>query len=256
VVRFRLLGTVEADHDGQNLDIGHARQRCVLAVLLLDANNVVSVEQLLERSWGERVPQRSRGTLYSYLSRLRSVLTIGEDVRLTRRSGGYLLTVDPLAVDLHRFHHLLAQARAVDDSAAAPLYRQALALCRGPAFATLDTPWLNATRDITERHRIAATLDHNDVWLRCGRHQTLLPELASQAAASPLDERLAGQLMLVLYRCGRQAEALRAYHALSARLADDLGVDPAQELRQLHTAIIRKDPELSAPRWEALVHRA
>jgi DNA-binding SARP family transcriptional activator len=245
VVQFRLLGSVEAHHGARVLDIGPPRRRCVLVALLLDANQVVSVDHLVERVWAHRVPQRARETLYSYISRLRRVLTSAGAVALEHRGGGYILTLDPLTVDLHQFHHLLRQARDAADVDAARLLERALSLWRGPAFGTLDTPWVNAARDAAERHRAAAVLDHNDVLLRLGQHRVLLPDLSTQAAARPLDERLGGQLMLTLYRSGQQAEALQTYQKLSARLAEDLGVDPGEELRRLYTAIIRSDPQLT-----------
>jgi DNA-binding winged helix-turn-helix (wHTH) protein len=154
-VQFRLFGAVEADETGQRVDVGHARQQCVLAVLLAEANRVVTVEQLLDRVWADRLPQRARETLYSYLSRLRQVLAGCDGVGVVRRSGGYVLTVDPQAVDLHLFRFLVGRARSVADDIAAGLYEQALALCRGPVFGTLDTPWLSGVRAAVERERVA-----------------------------------------------------------------------------------------------------
>src|SRR3954454_10829941 len=146
-VEFRLLGDLEARVDGRLVDVGHARQRCVLATLLIQCNQLASVDQLLDRVWGDRLPQHARGTLYSYLSRLRRVLSAA-DVAIVRRPGGYVLTVDPMAVDLHRFDHLTTQARAAgDDAAAIALYGKAFALWRGEALAMLDTPWLNTVRE-------------------------------------------------------------------------------------------------------------
>ena len=107
-IEFRLLGDVEADVDGRIVAVGHLRQRCVLAALLVDANRVVPVERLVDRVWGEHPPQRVRGTLRSYVSRLRQALC-AVDVVVSRRAGGYVLTVDPMVVDLHRFDHLMAR---------------------------------------------------------------------------------------------------------------------------------------------------
>ena len=246
-VEFRVFGGVEADWDGRPLDLGHAQRRCVLAVLLVEAAQVVSVDQVVDRVWAQRAPQRARETLYGYLSGLRRVLDGAEDVRLVRRSGGYALVVDPMAVDLHRFRTLVGRARSADDEPAADLYGQALGLCRGPAFGALDTPWLETTRAAVERQRLAAQLDRNEVLLRLGRHRVLLPDLGDLIEAYPLDERLGGQLMLALYRSGRQAEALHAYDRLCGRLAEELGVDPGAELRRLHTAILRDEAGLGRP---------
>jgi DNA-binding SARP family transcriptional activator len=185
VVEFRLLGDVEACIDGRVVDVGPARQRCVLAVLLVEVNQTVSIDQLLDRVWGDHLPHRPRDTLYSYLSRLRRVLSAADEVEVVRQSGGYALAVDARAVDLHRFRYLVAQARAADDEQrATPLFEQALGLWRGEAFARLDTPWINACRDTVERERLAAELDRNDLALRHGQHSRLLPGLSTQAAVS------------------------------------------------------------------------
>jgi len=110
-VEFGLLGDVEVRVDGHPVEVGHARQRCVLVVLLTEATRAVSVDQLVDRVWGDRAPLRARQTLYNYLSRLRHALSPIADVDLVRQSGGYVLAVDPMAVDVHRFRHLVVQAR-------------------------------------------------------------------------------------------------------------------------------------------------
>ncbi|MFM9696725.1 BTAD domain-containing putative transcriptional regulator [Streptomyces europaeiscabiei] len=250
-VEFDLLGSVEARVDGRIVDLGHARQRCVLAVLLVDANQVVSVEQLVERVWADRPPQRARNTLYGYLSRLRQALAIAEGADIVRRSGGYVLDVEATAVDLHRFHDVVARARAAaqstQDEQAATLFGQALGLWRGDAFAGLDTPWINALRDAVVQERIATELDHTDVRLRCGQHTGLLAELSARVETHPLDERLAGQFILALYRCGRPADALNHYQQTRLLLAEELGCDPGLPLRQLHQQILTTDPALNVP---------
>jgi DNA-binding SARP family transcriptional activator len=246
-VEFRLLGDIEVRIDGKPVDVGHARQRCVLVALLVDANRTVSVDQLADRVWGDRLPHRARGTLSSYLSRLRLALANVKDVGIARRSGGYVLTVDEMAVDLHCFHRLLAQARANDDNRALALLEQALGLWRGEAFAHLDTPWLNTIRDTLDTERFAAELDRNDLDLRRGHHTGMLTELSTCATTHPLDERLAGQLMLALYRSGRQADALDHYQRTRLRLAEELGTDPSPPLQRLHRQILTADPALAVP---------
>ncbi|MEV0569293.1 BTAD domain-containing putative transcriptional regulator [Dactylosporangium sp. NPDC050588] len=246
-LRFRLLGSLEADIGGQLVDLGHGRQRSVLAVLLVDANTVVSVSQLLERIWADRPPQRARETLYSYLSRLRRALSVTGEAGPHRRSGGYVLAVDPSAVDLVQFHRLAMSARTADDGDALALFDQALALWRGEAFAGLDSPWLGALRDQLSQHRFAVELDRNDVALRRGRHAELLPGLAARARAYPLDERLAGQLMLALYRSGRQADALGHYERTRRLLVEELGADPGPALRELHQRILTEDAAFATP---------
>ncbi len=257
MVEFLLLGDVQARLDGRRVEIGHDRQRCVLAALLVDANQPVPAEQLLDRVWGDRLPHRARGTLYSYLSRLRQVLAGVEGVGIVRQPGGYVFAVDPMAVDLFRFHRLRTQAlSAEDDRAAAALLEQALGLWRGEAFATLDTPWLNGVRAALDRHRLAAELDRNDLVLGRGEHARLLGELAQRAAADPLDERLAGQFMLALYRCGRQAGALDHFEQVRLRLDDELGTSPSPPLRRLHHQILTADPVLAVPSATVSVARS
>ncbi|WP_020667214.1 AfsR/SARP family transcriptional regulator [Amycolatopsis nigrescens] len=247
-VEFRVLGDIEARVGDRPMDLGHARQRCVLVSLLIEANKPVSADQLLERIWGDRLPHRARGTLYSYLSRLRQVLESAEGVGIIRRSGGYVLVIEPEAVDLHRFHRLVAQARdGGDEHRALDLFGQALRLWRGEAFAGLDSPWLSGVRGTLERERLAAELDRNDLELKFGRHTDLLSGLSASAEAHPLDERLAGQLMLALYRCGRQADALEVFRSTRRRLAGELGIDPGPELTGLHQRILRGDEDLATP---------
>ncbi|MET8154080.1 BTAD domain-containing putative transcriptional regulator [Actinoplanes sp. NPDC049668] len=247
---FGVLGAVEARIGGQSIVIGHARQRSVLGVLLVEAGHPVTVDQLIDRVWGEDAPQRAAGALYSYLSRLRGALAA--EVAIERRPSGYVLAVDPQTVDLHRFRLLITQARAAEsDQSATELTTRALALWRGEPFAGLDTPWLAATRRLLLSERFAAELDHNDVLLRLGRHGELLPALAAATDEHPLDERLAEQSMLALYRCGRQADADERYRRIRRGLADELGSDPGAALRRLHERILAADPTLGIPAGDA-----
>ncbi|BBC36596.1 hypothetical protein SGFS_078900 [Streptomyces graminofaciens] len=250
-VEFGVLGSVEARVDGRIVDLGHARQRCVLAVLLVDANQVVSVDQLVERVWADRPPQRARNTVYGYVSRLRQALAVAQGADIVRRSGGYVLDVEAAAVDLRRFRDVAARARAAarneQDEQAATLFGQALGLWRGDAFAGLDTPWINALRDAVAQERVAVELDHTDVRLRCGHHSGLLSELSARVEMHPLDERLVGQFILTLYRCGRPADALNHYQQIRLLLAEELGCDPGLPLRQLHQQILTTDPALNVP---------
>ncbi|WP_369217784.1 AfsR/SARP family transcriptional regulator, partial [Streptomyces flavofungini] len=263
--QFSVLGDIEVMVADGPLDIGHLRQRGVLAALLVDANRTVSVDQLADRIWADRPPQRFRTTLYSYLSRLRRALLRIEDTgtRIAKEPGGYRLVVDASAVDMHRFRELVARARATADGEragdsahgertgdgshgngerAVALFEEALALWRAEPFAALDTPWFGALREALLRERLAAELDRNDLALRQGRHGELLAELTTRAGTHPLDERLAGQLMLALYRSGRAADALGHYRRTRDLLADELGVDPGARLRELHQRILTADP--------------
>ncbi|WP_157437404.1 AfsR/SARP family transcriptional regulator [Actinoplanes subtropicus] len=246
-MEFVVLGDIEVRAGGRRVEIGHERQQCVLAALLVDAGRPVPAERLLDRVWGERAPQRVRGVLHSYLSRLRRIFAELDGPAIARRPAGYVLDTDPMSVDLHRFRVLATRARATADAGGAyELFEQALGLWCGEPFGALDTPWLAEVRAALQRERLAAELDRNDVALAAGRHAGLLADLALRAGADPLDERLAGQLMLALYRCGRQADALRVYRDLHRRLAAELGADPVPPLQRLHQQILAGHPGLAA----------
>jgi DNA-binding SARP family transcriptional activator len=248
-VELGVLGPVEIRFSGQMLDAGHARRRAVLAVLLLDLGRVVPREVLIDRVWGEEIPPSALNTLYSYVARLKGVIAKAADphVGLSRRQGGYLLQAKAEQVDLCRFRRLLAEAAVSPyDMRRAELLRQALGLWRGQALGGVQSLWLNVMRDTLEADRLAALADLNDLRLRHGEHGALVGELAGQAAARPGDERLIAQLMLTLYRCGRQADALHWFERTRRHLADEVGVDPGSSLRTLHLRILRADPALDA----------
>ncbi|WP_238013453.1 BTAD domain-containing putative transcriptional regulator [Dactylosporangium sp. AC04546] len=245
-LRIQLLGDVVVRHDGgRAVDLGHRRQRCVLAVLLVEPNRPVPVEALLERAWGERLPRRPRDSLYSCVSRLKQLLApVGAE--LVRRNGGYLIEVDPLAIDAHRFDHLVRQAQAdAEQQRALDRFEEALALWAGDAFGTLDTPWLNGIRADWDHRRRAAERGRDELALRLGHHAAVLDGLLARAERDPLDEHLASQLLLALYRCGRQAEALARYDQLRRRLATELGIEPGEALRRTFDHILRADPGLT-----------
>ncbi len=238
-VEFQLLGDVAARVDGRQLDIGHSRQRCVLAALLVDVNRPVPLDQLVERVWSDRPPHGARMSLASYLSRLRNVLADAPGVRISRGPGGYVFRADPTSVDLHRFRDLASQARAtVDPYEATVLFGRALDAFGGDPFGSLDTGWINEVRGGLVGERLSVALDRNDVALRAGQHAGLLLELTEMQAARPLDERLAGQLMLAQYHSGRQADALNTYGEIRRRLVDELGLDPGPALREVHRQIL------------------
>jgi DNA-binding SARP family transcriptional activator/tetratricopeptide (TPR) repeat protein len=244
-LELRVLGEIAARIDGRSLDLGHLRRRCVLAGLAVEANQVVPTDELIGRVWGPQPVRNARRSLYSYLTRLRRVLAETE-VTVEHRPGGYALVVDPTVVDLHRFHQLLAQARTVqDERAASRMFAQALELWRGEPFAGVNAPWFDAMRVTLRQERFAAELDYTDLRLRAGEHARLVPELAARAAEYPLDERLTGQLMVALYRVGRQADALRHYRRIRRRLAEEIGADPGPALRDVHQQILTNAPVLA-----------
>ncbi|MFJ3103556.1 BTAD domain-containing putative transcriptional regulator [Streptomyces sp. NPDC086835] len=241
---FRLFGGIEADIGGGLVQLGPLRQRTVLAALLMDAGRTVPIDELADRVWGDRQPQRARETLYSYVSRLRRAF---RGAGPERRGGGYAVAVGELAVDVRLFRDLLRRARAADDETAVVLFREAFALWQGEPFAGVDTPWFNAAREGLVLEREVAESDCVERRLRLGEHAALLPLLSERSAARPLDERIAGQYMLVLHRTGRQADALAHYLRVRATLAEELGIDPGHELRGLHAAMLTGEPLLAAP---------
>jgi DNA-binding SARP family transcriptional activator len=257
-VAHRVLGPVEMWADGRRVNLGYAQQRCVFAALLVDLNQVVPTGELVNRVWGEDRPRSAHTALYAYVARLRRAVVGTGGTRITRRGGGYVMEADPETVDLYRFRRLMAQARAADDERAADLFDQALELWLGPALAGLTGAWADAMRERAEAERLTAIADRNEAYLRTGRHGELIGDLTQLAAADPLDERVASQLMRALYRSGRQADALRCYHEIRHRLADELGIDPQPGLKFLYDQILHNDSALTVavPPWRTRPHRS
>ncbi|WOX26355.1 AfsR/SARP family transcriptional regulator [Streptomyces solicathayae] len=239
-VECRVLGGVEVLVRGRAVDLGHARQRHVLAVLLVEVNQPLSAGKLIERVWGERAPRSAVSTLYSYVSRLRgSLSTAGAGLRLARHSGGYEAQARADVIDLHRFRSLVARARGARDQEAGELLRQALVLFpEGDAFPVPDTPWFTHLGEVLATQRQAVELDLGDVLLRQGREAELLPRLLPAVAAQPYDERLAGQLMLALHRQGRTVQALEHYQSLRRSLDEELGLTPGAAVQHLHQQLL------------------
>jgi len=242
---FRVLGPLEVIDGDRAVGIG-GQQRSMLAMLLLHANQVVSVDRLIEALWGAAPPATAAKTVQVYVSRLRKDLG---DQRLSTRAPGYLLHLDRSELDLARFEQLVGEAQRSDPERAAHTLRSALALWRGPALADLAYESF-AQPEIArlEELRWAALEQRIDADLAAGRHAELVGELNALIAEHPLRERLRGQLMLALYRSGRQAEALSVYRQAQRELSDELGLEPSEELRQLEQAILRQDPELEPAR--------
>ncbi|MCK2215382.1 NB-ARC domain-containing protein [Actinomadura sp. ATCC 31491] len=254
-MHFRMLGPIHAtSDDGREVLFGPAKQRCVLAMLLSDAGEVVLADQLVDGLWGAAPPPGARRTLYSYVTRLRALLHT-EDVELERRAGGYVLRVERARVDLHRFLRLVDEAQAAPETRrAAALLHEALGLCRREPLAGLPGPWAAGTRVRLEQVRVAAALRYHDIQLGSGHAEQVVARIYEMALAHPLDERLAAQLMTALYRCGRQAEALRVYEEVKEHLGDRLGLAPGSELQGLLQQLApaepagRRDEPQAAPR--------
>ncbi|MGW0808230.1 BTAD domain-containing putative transcriptional regulator [Nonomuraea sp. NPDC002799] len=246
-----MLGPVLVRADDHDIGIGSPRARAVLAALAIRANHIVTVDQLIEDVWGESAPPTARNTLQVYVSALRRGLAdVAGEVRITRRSPGYLLTIDPALIDWERFEALAAQGRhAMRDKrhdVAADLFRQALALWRGPALADLpDSPLRQGVGVRMEEARLAALSERVDADLALGRHGTIVAQLRELVRDHPFDERFAAQLMTSLYRIRRRSEALEVYRGTRQKLIKEMGLEPGPHLRELHASILADDASLA-----------
>ena len=261
-MEFRVLGPLEVRDNGRVLELGGAKQRAVLALLLLHANEVVSLDRLIDAIWGEQPPDTAAAAVHGSISRLRKVLEPnGAPYGVLRtQPPGYLVAADPESLDRHRFERLAADGKAAleqgDPGRAGDVLREALALWRGSALADLAHTIADCTEiERLEEERLAALEGRIDADLALGRHAELVPELEALVARHPLRERLRGQLMLALYQCGRQADALAAYREGSRLLDEELGLAPGPELRELERRILLQDPDLVAPRPSPLLAR-
>ena len=262
-MHFRILGPLEVEDGPQTLRLGGHQQRALLALLLLRANEVVPVDEIVEDLWPAEPPASATKSVHALISKLRRRLEgeadgepngdTGENGVILTRPHGYLLTVADGELDLHRFQSLMEDGHgaltAGHAAEAADRFREALALWRGPplaefaydSFAQVEIARLAELRLSGVEERIEADL-------ALGRHRELIPELEALLTKNPLRERLRGQLMLALYRSGRQAQALDAYRRARRRLVDELGIEPSPALQRLEQAILRQDESLELPR--------
>jgi DNA-binding SARP family transcriptional activator/outer membrane protein assembly factor BamB len=243
-MEFRILGPLEVREEGRALRLGGSKQRALLACLLLHPNEVVSRDRLIDELWGGSPPDTAPTALQVYVSQLRKAL--GRDLIVTRPPG-YLVRVSDGELDLHRFERLVVAARTEEPVDAARLLREGLALWRGAPLAELSDSFAPADRARLEEQRQAALEQRIQADLALGRHAELVPELEGVVRKQPLRERLRGQLMLALYRCGRQADALEVYRSGRRLLGEELGLEPDDELQRLEKAILNHDPSLDAP---------
>src|SRR5215475_2151874 len=260
-MEFRVLGPVELWSADRQHDLGPARERCVLAILLLTPGTIVPADTLIDRLWETRPPAKARESLSAYIARLRGSLrqAAGDGVQLAGRARGYLLNVDPEAVDLHQFRRLRRQADVLaaggDHDQAATLLREADRLWRGQALAGIDGGWVTRMRDSLEEERRAALLERVECELALGRHAGRVGELHHQLVAYPLDETFIAFQMTALYRSGRPGDALSLYRETRNRLVEEQGTEPGPVLAELHQRILRRDPGLAAPSAERLPAR-
>jgi len=250
-MEFRVLGPLDIRLAGETLALGGGKQRAVLAVLLLRAEEVVSVQRLIDEVWGDEPPPSAAHTLESYISRLRQLFR-EDGPRVIRKGAGYALELGDATLDAREFVSMQEQATiaaAMDGPAeVVELTGGALAMWRGPALA--DVALASAGRaeaDRLEELRLRTYELRFDAELALGRHEPAIGELQKLVAQNPYRERFVAQLMLALYRAGRHAEALEAYEHTRRRLDADLGLQPSADLRQLSGQIVRQDPSLRRP---------
>ena len=253
-MEFRILGPLEVLDGDRVVRLGAGQQRALLALLLLRTNESISRDRLIQELWGDGPPRTAAKALQGHISALRRQLEppggagAASSVILTR-AGGYELRIEPGQLDLHRFERLREEGRSTLASGkpdlAAERLREALALWRGPPLADfLYEPFAQAEIARLEELRVATLEDRIEADLGRGRHAELIGELEALVQEHPGRERLRGQLMLALYRAGRQSESLEAYRAARTALVEELGIEPGRTLRELHQAILRQDPGL------------
>ena len=244
-MELRVLGPLEAIDGTTPLPLGGRKSRALLARLALDANRTVAVQRLVDDLWGDAVPDSAAKMVQIYVSQLRKVLPDGV---LHTRAPGYLIELEPEAVDATRFAQLRAEGRAAlgagDPGTASARLREALALWRGPALAEFSEPFAGAEAAHLEELRLVCLEERIEADAARGLHADVAGELEALVARHPLRESLHRQLTLALYRTGRQAEALAAYERYRRQLDEELGIEPSATLKELQQQILNQDPRL------------
>ncbi|MET8180845.1 tetratricopeptide repeat protein [Streptomyces sp. NPDC005336] len=248
---------MELWHQGRQWTLGSPKERCVLAVLGAAAGEPVSVDALVDRVWGDRLPPTAAATLHSYLSRLRGRLkqVAGDDTRLERPSPRtYRLRIAPEAVDLTRFRQLRGQARQTVAGGAVERavdqLREAEGLWRGEPFGEFTGAWAETLRGRLHEDLRAVREERIRLELRLGRHADLIGELRALVDEDPLAQGAVAELMLALYRCGRHSQSLALYHTTRRALDEEVGLAPSPELQRLHQRVLEQDPSLDLPATE------
>lgn len=247
-MEFGLLGSLEVWHEGRPIHVGGPKRRALLAALLCQANRVVSTDWLIEAVWGETPPVSATAQLHAMVSALRRGLACGDDPVIVTRAPGYLIRVEPEALDVERFHRRVAEARRAlareDAPRAATEFRSALELWRGDPLSDVEGAVARAEAAHLAELRLVVLEERLAAELASGRDAELVPELTSLVESNPFRERLRGLLMVALYRSGRQADALSVYQQGHRLLAEELGLAPGPELRELEQRMLRHDPSL------------
>lgn len=252
-LEYRVLGPLEVVRGPERLALGPARQRAVLAMLVLRHGEVVSSDSIVEGIWGDNAPPSARAVVQVHVSNLRKMLAgAGRADALVTRAPGYVLDLTADTLDLDRFRHLASEARIAaarsEPAESSHAFRAALALWRGEALADLDEPFAEVERAGLQELHVATLEERIDADLALGRHAELVPELDRLTTVHPYRERLVALLMLALYRSNRQADALAAYRATRIQFSEELGIDPGTTLQELEIAILRQDPALDLRR--------
>ncbi|MGH2892936.1 MAG: AfsR/SARP family transcriptional regulator, partial [Solirubrobacteraceae bacterium] len=249
MIEFRLLGSLEVVDHGRLLALGSPQQRSLLAVLLVHRGEPVSSDRLIDELWGELAPATAIKIVQGYVSNLRKVLGDG---LLVTRGRSYSLYAEPGQLDVDRFESLVRDGRRAlqdgDARTAAGRLREALGLWRGPPLADFAyESFAQAEIARLEESRLAALAERIEAELALGEHAQLVGELEALVSEQPSHERFLGQLMLALYRSGRQADALESYRSARRRLTEEFGLEPGGDLQELERAILTQDPALAPP---------
>ncbi|MDT4989222.1 MAG: hypothetical protein QOI74_3316 [Micromonosporaceae bacterium] len=250
--RLTILGPVEMWAGFRQVPLGTPKQQCLIAALAITPGRPVALDTLAYRLWGEEKPNEVNNNIRTYVARLRSALRHGfvGGVELIRKADSYVLDIDAQRVDLWRARALTEQAGAAvgagDDGTAVCLYRRALRMWSPDPLCGLRGTWAERTRTGLGQERLATLTRYFAAELRLGEHERLIGPLFTEVSERPLDESLASQLMLSLYRSHRHADALAVFHRIRSELDTQIGVVPGPGLRRLYTDLLRNDPRLDA----------
>lgn len=251
-MRVQILGSVHIHGCHETVHPPSAGVRALLGLLAWRPNELVSDASAVEEVWGQALPRFPRDALYTCASRLRQAFTAagGDPAGIVRERGAYRLEIDPQNIDLHRFRRLVGRARMLiregEDDAALESFEEAEHLWTGSPLSDVGSPWAERAAVMLQQEWRSAQLGWAEASLRLGRHVEVLPLLQQLAADHPLDEAIAGMLMLALHRSGRQGDALACFATIRRRLVAEIGDEPGAELSRLHDRVLCRDPALRA----------